>query len=194
MGDGRSISTEGKIGIFLALIGLLGAGAIMIAPQQLWIGWSLIAIAVIGLIILGFYHFWGRSFVGRSAGNSDSSRRFLGLCTRRLLWPNALLRGCGGAVRASPIILAIRRVNSADTLASALTRKPIIWNVMQITKIHFCDLGQLWWSRTAKHESPGRLRPNRRSQNDLLLSTKKVRCGMLNGIDPDTRAFSQGRD
>jgi hypothetical protein len=60
MGDGRSISTEGKIGIFLALIGLLGAGAIMIAPQQLWIGWSLIAIAVIGLIILGFYHFWGR--------------------------------------------------------------------------------------------------------------------------------------
>jgi hypothetical protein len=43
-------------------------------------------------------------------------------------------------VRSSPIILAIRRGNSADTLAGGLTPKAIIWNVMQITKIHFCDL------------------------------------------------------
>jgi hypothetical protein len=67
MGDGR-ISAEGKIGIFLALIGLLGAGAIMIAPQQLWIGWTLIAIAVVGLLILGLYHFWSR--IHTSAGQA----------------------------------------------------------------------------------------------------------------------------
>jgi hypothetical protein len=40
-------------------------------------------------------------------------------------------------VRSSPIILAIRRGSSADTLAGALTPKAIIWIVMQITKIHF---------------------------------------------------------
>jgi hypothetical protein len=43
--------------------------------------------------------------------------------------------------RSSPVILAVRRGNSADTLAGALTPKAIIWNVMQITKIHFVDLG-----------------------------------------------------
>jgi hypothetical protein len=39
--------------------------------------------------------------------------------------------------RSSPVIPAVPRENSADTLAGALTPKAAIWNVMQITKIHF---------------------------------------------------------
>ena len=50
------ISDEGKIGIVLALIGLAGAGAIMVAPQQLWIGWSLIALALPGFFWLLYNH------------------------------------------------------------------------------------------------------------------------------------------
>jgi hypothetical protein len=42
------ISLEGKISILVALVGLAGAGAIMIAPEKLWIGWSLIVAAVCG--------------------------------------------------------------------------------------------------------------------------------------------------
>jgi hypothetical protein len=45
--------------------------------------------------------------------------------------------------RSSPVILLARDNNVADTLAGALTPKVVIWNVMQITKIHFCDLGVL---------------------------------------------------
>jgi hypothetical protein len=52
------ISLEGKIGIWLALAGLAGAGAIMIAPEKLWIGWSLISLAALGSTALGFHHFW----------------------------------------------------------------------------------------------------------------------------------------
>jgi hypothetical protein len=52
-----AISTEGKIGIALGLLGLLGAGAIMVAPTQLLIGWSMIAVSVIGAIWLLFSHF-----------------------------------------------------------------------------------------------------------------------------------------
>jgi hypothetical protein len=55
-----AISTEGKIGILLGLIGLAGAGAIMIAPTELWIGWTLIAIAGLGLAALAVYHFGTR--------------------------------------------------------------------------------------------------------------------------------------
>jgi hypothetical protein len=55
------ISLEGKIGIWLALAGLAGAGAIMIAPEKLWIGWSLISLAALGSTALGFHHF-GRRF------------------------------------------------------------------------------------------------------------------------------------
>jgi hypothetical protein len=51
-----AISTEGKISIVLALVGLLGAGAIMVSPGQVWIGWSLIIIAVVGFVILLLYH------------------------------------------------------------------------------------------------------------------------------------------
>src|ERR1700722_4701813 len=55
------ISLEGKIGIWLALVGLAGAGAIMIAPEKLWIGWGLISLAGLGSTALGFHHF-GRRF------------------------------------------------------------------------------------------------------------------------------------
>jgi hypothetical protein len=54
------ISFEGKIGIGLALIGLAGAGAMMVAPEDLEIGWSLITIAVVGAVFLVGYHFAGR--------------------------------------------------------------------------------------------------------------------------------------
>jgi hypothetical protein len=54
-------SLEGKTGILLALVGLAGGGAIMIAPEKLWIGWGLITTAAIGGVALGFHHF-GRRF------------------------------------------------------------------------------------------------------------------------------------
>jgi hypothetical protein len=54
-------SLEGKTGILLALVGLAGGGAIMIAPEKLWIGWGLITIAALGGVALGFHHF-GRRF------------------------------------------------------------------------------------------------------------------------------------
>ena len=54
-------SPEGKTGIFLALVGLAGGGAIMIAPEKLWIGWGLITLAALGGVALGFHHF-GRRF------------------------------------------------------------------------------------------------------------------------------------
>lgn len=46
-------SSEGAIGIGLGLIALFGTGAIMIFPTRLWIGWSLIAVSVIGFALLG---------------------------------------------------------------------------------------------------------------------------------------------
>jgi hypothetical protein len=51
------ISAEGKIGIALALVGLGGAGAIMIALNQVWIGWTMIAVAAIGGGLLTLHHF-----------------------------------------------------------------------------------------------------------------------------------------
>jgi hypothetical protein len=54
-------SPEGKTGLFLALVGLAGGGAIMIAPEKLWIGWGLITLAALGGVALGFHHF-GRRF------------------------------------------------------------------------------------------------------------------------------------
>jgi hypothetical protein len=56
------LSSEGKISIFLALIGLAGAGAIMIAPRHTEIGWSLIAIAAVGCVYLAFNHFSGLGY------------------------------------------------------------------------------------------------------------------------------------
>jgi len=51
------ISSEGKIGIALALIALAGSGAIVIAPNQVSIGWGMIAVAVVGCILLVLHHF-----------------------------------------------------------------------------------------------------------------------------------------
>ena len=53
-----AISSEGKIGIGLTLLFGLGGGAVVVAPQQLWIAWTIIAISLTGLVILGIYHFW----------------------------------------------------------------------------------------------------------------------------------------
>lgn len=51
------ISPEGGIGIGLALLGLMGSGAIMIYPTHYWIGWTLIAAAIVGLTCLGAQYF-----------------------------------------------------------------------------------------------------------------------------------------
>jgi hypothetical protein len=48
------ISTEGKLGLLVGLVGLGGAGAVVIAPE---IGWVLIGIAAIGGVTLAFHHF-----------------------------------------------------------------------------------------------------------------------------------------
>ena len=53
------ISPEGKIGIGLTLVGLAGAGAIVVAPAP-WaaaIGWGMIALAGLGSILLAGHHF-----------------------------------------------------------------------------------------------------------------------------------------
>jgi hypothetical protein len=50
------ISTEGKIGIWLGLIALGGGGAIMVAPQHIEIGWTLIDIALVGAVMLVSHH------------------------------------------------------------------------------------------------------------------------------------------
>jgi hypothetical protein len=55
------ISFEGKLSLVLGLIALAGGGAIMVAPEKLWIGWTLIGIALAGGGVLGFHHF-GRRF------------------------------------------------------------------------------------------------------------------------------------
>lgn len=55
------ISTEGKIGIGLALIALGGTGALVVAPPP-WgtvIGWGMIVIAGIGVVMLLIHHFRG---------------------------------------------------------------------------------------------------------------------------------------
>jgi hypothetical protein len=51
------ISAEGKIGIAIGLIALAGGGAIMIFPDQFWIGETMMAIAAIGGVWLGLHHF-----------------------------------------------------------------------------------------------------------------------------------------
>jgi hypothetical protein len=53
-----AISTEGNIGIGLGLLGLLGAGVLVVAPEP-WVkmtGWAMIAIAVVGLLLLAGHH------------------------------------------------------------------------------------------------------------------------------------------
>jgi hypothetical protein len=60
----------------------------------------------------------------------------------------------------------------ADTLAGALTPKALIWNVMQITKIHFLT------SAAREPRSKVSLHSFDRT-NGLLLSTKKLLMGSI---------------
>jgi len=57
------ISLEGKLGLGLGLIAMAGAGAMEVAPDKLWLGWSLITTAAIGSVALGFQHFKSRFFI-----------------------------------------------------------------------------------------------------------------------------------
>jgi len=52
-----AFSDEGKVGIGLGILGLAGGGAIMVAPEQLWIGWTMIAVAALSGGALLIYHF-----------------------------------------------------------------------------------------------------------------------------------------
>lgn len=54
------ISSEGKIGISLALVGLLGGGAIVRYPDQAWIGTAMMAVAVLGIALLILHHYRSR--------------------------------------------------------------------------------------------------------------------------------------
>lgn len=51
------ISGEGKIGFGLALVFGLGGGAIMVWPEDRWIGWAMMAFSGTGLLFLGAHHF-----------------------------------------------------------------------------------------------------------------------------------------
>jgi len=53
-----AISTEGKIGIALGLVGIGAGGIIGVASGVLITGWICVAFSVWGLILLGAYHFW----------------------------------------------------------------------------------------------------------------------------------------
>jgi hypothetical protein len=52
-----AISTEGKLGLLVGLLGVGGGGAIMIWPDHTEIGWAMIAVAGCGGAALGWYHF-----------------------------------------------------------------------------------------------------------------------------------------
>src|SRR5258708_6713844 len=54
------ISAEGKIGIGLGLVGLGGAGAVMVWPEHTWIGWVLMVVAAVGGVALSIHHFGER--------------------------------------------------------------------------------------------------------------------------------------
>ena len=53
-----AFSDEGNVGIGLGILGLAGGGAIMVAPDQLWIGWTMITVAALSGAALLVYHFW----------------------------------------------------------------------------------------------------------------------------------------
>jgi len=51
------ISAEGKIGIGLALLFGLGTGAVIVWPDDRWIGWAMMGVSALGLAMLGVHHF-----------------------------------------------------------------------------------------------------------------------------------------
>src|ERR1700730_7260141 len=61
---GMAISTEGKLGLALGLLALGVSGAVWVAPDHTEIGWSMIAVAVVGGIALAHHHF--REMLARS--------------------------------------------------------------------------------------------------------------------------------
>jgi hypothetical protein len=63
------ISLEGKLGILLALIFGFGAGAIIVFPDKVWIGWALMGISALGSVVLGIHHFY------ELFNNREDSRR-----------------------------------------------------------------------------------------------------------------------
>jgi hypothetical protein len=73
------ISLEGKSGITLALIGLAGAGAMMIAPDHTEIGWSFIIIAILGGAILTYYHICERSGLTWTPGHRRKMTSLAGM-------------------------------------------------------------------------------------------------------------------
>jgi hypothetical protein len=68
-----TFSTEGKIGIALALVGLGGAGALYELPHPYsdYVGWSLIAFSIIGLILLSIYHLISRYLSRKKISKGD---------------------------------------------------------------------------------------------------------------------------
>nr|WP_294519555.1 hypothetical protein [uncultured Rhodopila sp.] len=62
-------SGEGTIGIVLGLLGCAGVGVPMVMPQYLWLGWVFIGIALIGFILLGCNHLFGRRQEGSDPGS-----------------------------------------------------------------------------------------------------------------------------
>jgi hypothetical protein len=52
-----AISTEGKLGLLVGLLALGGAGAVMIWPDHMEIGWGMIVMAAAGAAALAYQHF-----------------------------------------------------------------------------------------------------------------------------------------
>jgi hypothetical protein len=73
------ISTEGRLGLWAAVVGLAGGGAVMIWPTHTEIGWSLIIIAVLGGAALAVHHVWERVVDFRKLGQTRRMIAFLGL-------------------------------------------------------------------------------------------------------------------
>ncbi len=68
------INPEGKIGLFLGLIGVFGAGAPMIWPESKLLGWALLSISGIGFVWLAIHH-WGakkdKASISLKVGEND---------------------------------------------------------------------------------------------------------------------------
>jgi hypothetical protein len=87
MAERLRISGEGKIGIGLALLALLGFGAEMIWPDHIEIGGAAMVIAVLGGISLAYHHFsepWSnRRKIITAVGAAALSLAVIGVATRQ---------------------------------------------------------------------------------------------------------------